>query len=1135
MDNISFFVSSTFKDMQGERDALHRVVIPELREFARGYGRSVDFIDLRWGISTDDMEGDESSDKILSVCLDEIELCSPYQIVILGERYGWMPSPRQLARTANAKSFPLESDAISVTELEILYGMYKNAGMLDRCIFCLRDPLDPAQLTEEERRLYISEDEGDRKRMRLLKEKICAHADINVIRYSLDLSLRSGRYDDFTKKLTARIYDILKNEWGEQKRKSWILRQEEEDRMLSRQLCSRFTARTQLMDTLEDHLSTDFLVPLGENGCGMSSIAAKLGERLREKGSCVRNVYCGNAFCSDTEQLIKIMYAQIAGSDTEEELSAVAPQTGRCEYWKEKWDEAAASYDGEKIYFLIDGIHHLDADASFERSDFLPSKGCSRKISFFITSNYETAMNPIAVEQMNRWCDFYDVGICSEDDLRAIITSRLRAEHKQIGEKVMQALLSHPLISNMICMELILQDVLNLNGEDFARINKLEKTVDGNTAISNYLCNVVRSHPTLETELISYWLLRSVEALSDFDEEEKKRLLCMMSFFAGAMSGLSSDELSDLADYLRTRAPAEREYSDTWWEEVRFVRLRQYLGPMLRKTAEGRYTFAHEQIRSGVFADSTVRSLGSVPVYWYKALGESSRLSRENFLPSVLMYLARDKTEEKCKKELKNEFIHRVASVYALSRSEDKDIAAEGSRNLAHTMRGLRRCLICSGGENRTRLMCDLLKGLAKSGVPIQDDGIAGLFFGLDSRLKSADPYEQSIKLSMHIALARGYAEWETSDGRYPAPKLDDRLRKSELGVYKEWTRIQRRGLALVYTDACKLYYDLRYAMADGYRLVKPDWEWSELRDKTAHYLNLFASEIDTMRNHYCSQISLMDADLKLPDDPVLAYYALQRAETFNKSLIGGIVSGKSSARDFVMRHYVNDMMDTVNAYILLARINEGMDTPMKSSVLGFFPVELCQKTVRKLKWKRFIKKPVDLEPSIRVKYLTTYYYAQYFNTASLKQSYVDTLWAVLKECRACGEWMKDRTVRDEIMRGDIRMMECLLDGWYPSEYQKDGKTVRDFARFIVAKEGTYMLACDPAQRTPEMKYRLYLIRALCTLFLGETEADREYEAQERRLSIAEIEKYLDSHREQTGEYLFRLKRILEWNRDFKD
>ena len=30
----SFFVSSTFKDMQGERDALHRTVMPRLREQA---------------------------------------------------------------------------------------------------------------------------------------------------------------------------------------------------------------------------------------------------------------------------------------------------------------------------------------------------------------------------------------------------------------------------------------------------------------------------------------------------------------------------------------------------------------------------------------------------------------------------------------------------------------------------------------------------------------------------------------------------------------------------------------------------------------------------------------------------------------------------------------------------------------------------------------------------------------------------------------------------------------------------------------------------------------------------------------------------------------------------------------------
>ncbi len=1133
MDNISFFVSSTFNDMQGERDALHRVIIPELREFAREYGRSVDFIDLRWGISTDGTEGDENSDKILSVCLDEIELCSPYQIVILGERYGWMPSPEQLTRAAQRKSFPIDSDRISVTELEILYGMYKNSGMLDHCIFCLRDPINPSLLSEEERSIYISGDEDDRDRMRRLKEKICAHSDINVIRYRLDLSRETGRYDDFTAKLTTRIYDILKKEWGERKRKSWIQRQYEEDCMIGDQLCSRFTGRTKLVDTLEEHLCSDFLVTLGENGCGMSSIAAKLGERLREKGHSVRNIYCGNAFCSDTEQLIKIMYGQIVGADGEEAFAAVAPEVGPCEQWKQKWDEPAAKYDGEKIYFLIDGIHHLDADAAFERSDFLPAKGCSSKISFFITTNNETAMNPIAVEQMKRWCDFYYVESCSESDLRDIITSRLRAEHKQIGESVMQALLSHPLITNLICMELILQNMLNLNSDDFAQIHELERTMDGNAAIASYLCNAVGEHPTVETELISFWLLRAIRTLSDSDEEEEKRLLCMLSFFAGAISGLSSGEMSDMADYLRGVGPRESQYSDAWWEEVRFVRLRRYLGLMLRKTAEGRYTFAHEQIRNAVFADPAVRRLCSIPVGWYGALGESSLLGQENYLPSILMCLMAGRTDEGIRRELENAFVRRAESVYALSRAEDGTDAAEGSRRLARTMRGLRRCLISADGESRTELMCDILKRLASTGVPILDNRLAGLFFGLESRLKKADPYEKSIKLSMHIAMAQGYAQWETSDGRYPVPKLDKGMRHSEIGVYKEWTRIQRRGLAFLYTDACRLYYDLRPAIADGYRIVKPAWEWSELRDKTSHYLNLFASEIDTLRNHYCSQICLMDADMKLPGDPVNACYALYNAESFNKRLINGIVSGYSDSRDFVMRHYVNDMMDTANAYILLSRVNEGMETPLKSVALNFSAVDLCKKMMRKLKWKRFIKKPVDLKPSIRIKYLSTYHYALYYNTTSRKQYYVDTLWAILKECRRCEDWMKDSSCRDEILRGELRMMECLLDGWYPSEYQKDGKTVGDFARFMVSAEGTYMLAYDPAQRSPESKYRLYLIRSLCVLFMRENEAERELAAREQKLSIIEIEEYLNRNREQTGQYIVCLRRLLAWNKNF--
>jgi len=50
--NKSIFVSSTFRDMQAERDALRDFVLPRINEFAAKYGRAVEIIDLRWGVDT---------------------------------------------------------------------------------------------------------------------------------------------------------------------------------------------------------------------------------------------------------------------------------------------------------------------------------------------------------------------------------------------------------------------------------------------------------------------------------------------------------------------------------------------------------------------------------------------------------------------------------------------------------------------------------------------------------------------------------------------------------------------------------------------------------------------------------------------------------------------------------------------------------------------------------------------------------------------------------------------------------------------------------------------------------------------------------------------------------------------------
>ena len=75
--NKSIFVSSTFCDMQSERDILRDLVLPQVNEFASKYGRAVEIIDLRWGVDTAAVSEAEQNNKVLRTCLDEIERSRP--------------------------------------------------------------------------------------------------------------------------------------------------------------------------------------------------------------------------------------------------------------------------------------------------------------------------------------------------------------------------------------------------------------------------------------------------------------------------------------------------------------------------------------------------------------------------------------------------------------------------------------------------------------------------------------------------------------------------------------------------------------------------------------------------------------------------------------------------------------------------------------------------------------------------------------------------------------------------------------------------------------------------------------------------------------------------------------------------
>ena len=164
---IRVFVSSTFLDMQKERDVLNLEVFPIVKGVCDKLGVAFNAIDLRWGITKED----QLKGSVVDLCLDEIQHCKPYFIGLIGNRYGWIPD-KQDPDLEEKFGFIKENEDKSVTELEMILGAI-SAENRDRCFFYYKDPklFDPATSDRHEDMIEA------------LKQKInasdIAHSDYN--------------------------------------------------------------------------------------------------------------------------------------------------------------------------------------------------------------------------------------------------------------------------------------------------------------------------------------------------------------------------------------------------------------------------------------------------------------------------------------------------------------------------------------------------------------------------------------------------------------------------------------------------------------------------------------------------------------------------------------------------------------------------------------------------------------------------------------------------------------------------------------------------------------------------------------------------------------------------------------------
>ena len=165
---VRVFISSTFRDMHGERDLLTRFVFPELR--ARAHSRCIQIYeaDLRWGVT----EEDARSARALEICLGEISR-SHYFIGMLGQRYGWVQGKYTVPDLEEydwIREYPTDR---SITELEMYHGALADPEKaMKKAFFFFRDKAFLSEVPEEHVGSFASSSYEDECKIEALKSRI---------------------------------------------------------------------------------------------------------------------------------------------------------------------------------------------------------------------------------------------------------------------------------------------------------------------------------------------------------------------------------------------------------------------------------------------------------------------------------------------------------------------------------------------------------------------------------------------------------------------------------------------------------------------------------------------------------------------------------------------------------------------------------------------------------------------------------------------------------------------------------------------------------------------------------------------------------------------------------------------------
>jgi len=491
--NKSIFISSTFRDMQAERDALRDFVLPHVNEFAARYGRAVEIIDLRWGVDTAAVTEAELNRKILRTCLDEIERSRPFFLGLIGDRYGWTPPRLNMEAALNAACFSLEDTNMSVTALEIEYGVLRSKNQ-PICLFYFRESPDYAAMPENLRLIYQDEAEGSEKLAKLKKE-IRTRFPQNIKNYTARASKKGLVVSkDWAHMVAADIITKLRDEWGEPSETppDWKEQEHDMQEAFRESRTAHFAGRAAaIADMAAFCIGTgtpQLLMMQGEAGSGKSGLLCKVMDEI-ETQCLLLPFSCGISSRSSLAEnmlryFINILCENLELEDDSENLT-------KFQELKDRFTELLLSACAKtRVVAVVDALDQLAGSDEARRMLWISGR---LPENFRLLCSIIDGPETEAVKQLGG--EVRPMPPINKEDEAAIIHGIAERYHKQISSAVVEHILqkqtpdgSHA-ARNPLYLSLITQDLVMM---DRYELDTVQKYMEGGASQPEALAKFMR-------------------------------------------------------------------------------------------------------------------------------------------------------------------------------------------------------------------------------------------------------------------------------------------------------------------------------------------------------------------------------------------------------------------------------------------------------------------------------------------------------------------------------------------------------------------------------------------------------------------------------------------------------------------